>query len=288
MPGTVLLLPEPPPDGAAELAAILAEELAAQGMPAPVRHGAAPEPQIGRVVVSIGTRGRLSAEGPGGLGDDAALRRTIVLDEGICGAGGEDPLLEHARRAGALFVLDEQAAAAYRRHGVRAQVLALGYMPSRATADLAASRPVDIVGVGAPAARRACWREAAESVLSRHRTSAWPAGAPAPLSGAKVAINLHAAADDHRLSWQDVLPALHAGAVVVSEHATGLEPLVPGRHLLVADPSALAWVAEGLLADRDRLARMRADALRRIETQRPLALSVSALRIAIVQLAGRP
>jgi hypothetical protein len=288
VPGAVIVIPQRPSAAVAELAAIVSDELIAQGVPAPIREGAPPQAALGRVVVAIGTRDRPGDTVPArieGLGGFAGLRRTILIDDGPPGALDEDPLLAVARRAGAVFALDEGSARAWRRAGVAARALALGYMPDRDTAQAAVPRPLALVGLGGLTPRRARWRAEAEPVLARHRSALWTADAD--LGAAKVAINLHATGGDPRLSWLEVLPAIHAGAVVVSEHATGLEPLVPGRHLLVADASALAWVAEGLLADRARLAQMREDAVRRIEGWRPLALSISALRIAIVQRGGR-
>ena len=60
-------------------------------------------------------------------------------------------------------------------------------------------------------------------------------------------LNLHAD-EDQRLEWTRVLDAIHAGAVVVSEHATGIAPLDAGAHLLLASPGAIAYVADQLLA----------------------------------------
>ena len=83
-----------------------------------------------------------------------------------------------------------------------------------------------------------------------------------------------------------MLDAIHAGAVVVSEHATGLAPLEPGTHLLVAAADALPYVADHLLSDPDRLAQLREQAYERLSTWIPYALPVSILRAAIVELVG--
>jgi hypothetical protein len=107
------------------------------------------------------------------------------------------------------------------------------------------------------------------------------------LTQSKVALNLHRG-DDRRLEWRRALGAIHAGAVLVSEHATGLAPLTPGEHLLVAGADALPYVAERLVRDPDRLAAMRSAAYDRVSAWVPFALSVSVLRALIVELVGEP
>ena len=93
---------------------------------------------------------------------------------------------------------------------------------------------------------------------------------------------------NHSFDWRGALDAIHAGAVFVSEHASGVSPLVRGEHLLTASADALPYVVEGLLADESRLARIRTQAYERLSAWIPYALSVAVLRAAIVELVGEP
>ena len=288
MPGAVIVLPSTASAARRELAAWIAGELIAQGVPAPVRDAPPPSTGRGEVVISVGLREQLRLEGPGAVGDRSALSRMIVIADDSAGALTDGEYVELLGLAGAVFAGDELTAARYRRRGVAAQVLRLGHMPSRDRFDPAADRPIELVWLGESTPRRRAWLSAAEPVTARHRSRGWGEGAAAPLAEAMIAVNLHPEDGDPRLRWQDVLPAIHAGAVVVSEHATGLEPLIAGTHLLLAAPDSLAYVAEGLLDDPERLARLRRAAHARIAGWLPFALSVSSLRIAIARLAGAP
>jgi hypothetical protein len=76
--------------------------------------------------------------------------------------------------------------------------------------------------------------------------------------------------------------------VVVTEHSSGIAPLNPGQHLLVAGADALPYVVEDLLGDGQRVARLRSQAYERLTNWIPYALSVAVLRAAIVELVGEP
>ena len=85
-----------------------------------------------------------------------------------------------------------------------------------------------------------------------------------------------------------MLDAIHAGAVVVTEHSSGIAPLVAGEHLLVASADSLPFVAESLVRDPERLAALRTAAYERLSSWIPFALPVAVLRAAIVELVGEP
>jgi hypothetical protein len=288
VPGAVIVLPSRPSSAHQDLATLIADELAAQGTPVRVCDASAGPPEPGRVVIAVGPREQLQQSGPDALGDARALRQTIVIADDPPGGLDDEAYVVRLRRAGAVFVLDARTAVAHRRHGSAAQVLRLGYVASRDRFDPESGRALDIVTCGERTARRERELAPAGRVLLRHRCELWPPDAASVHVRAKVAMNLHRDDGDPRLRWNDVLPAIHAGAVIVSEHATDLDPLVVGEHLLVADAAALPYVAEWLLADGSRLDEMRRAAHRRIAGWLPFALSVSALRVAIVQLAGQP
>jgi hypothetical protein len=99
------------------------------------------------------------------------------------------------------------------------------------------------------------------------------------LAAAKVLVNLHRG-DSRSLEWVRVLEAMCNGCVVVSEHSSDIEPLRPGKHLLLGRPRTLVHLARSVLADPARLAAVRADcyALLRSElTMRPSALALAQL-----------
>ena len=104
---------------------------------------------------------------------------------------------------------------------------------------------------------------------------------------AKLSINIHMG-EDSRFEWMQALDAIQAGAVIVTEHSSGLAPLVPGQHLITSSPRSLPYVAEAVLRDEDRLAELRARAYERLSTWLPFALPVSVLRAAVVELVGEP
>ena len=107
------------------------------------------------------------------------------------------------------------------------------------------------------------------------------------LGRTKVLLNVHRA-EDSWLEWLRVLDAIHAGAVVVTEHSSGIAPLVPGEDLLTASFDSLACVLEAALRDGELLGRLRARAHERIRTLLPFALYVSVFRAAAVEIVGRP
>ena len=92
------------------------------------------------------------------------------------------------------------------------------------------------------------------------------------LEQAKVVINLHGG-ESTRIEWRSVLDAIHAGAVIVTEHSSGLAPFVAGEHFLVASGDAIPFVAESLVRDPERLAALRTAAYERLSRWLPFATS---------------
>jgi hypothetical protein len=85
-----------------------------------------------------------------------------------------------------------------------------------------------------------------------------------------------------------MLDAIHAGAVVVTEHSSQIAPLVPGEHVIAASPDALPHIARALLRDPARLMEIRRTAHDRLHDWIPYALWASILRAAVVELIGEP
>ncbi len=286
-----------------ELAATLVFELGRQGVLASAHLGRFPSARPDRVFVLLNPREYVALMGPEAIPSDSVLRRTVFACVEPPPADAADPHLELLSRAGAVFAFDRRHVAALHRLGVAARLLRPGYSEALDHFDPEAQRAIDIMVLGEATPRRTRYLSRAAPILARHNcliqlaapgphphdtTSYLGAGRWPLLARTKVLLNLHGTEDDRGLEWGAVLDAIHAGAVVVSEHATGIVPLEVGQHLLVAAPEALADAADLLLRDPDRLAALRRQAYERLSTWIPYALPVSVLRAAIVELVGEP
>jgi len=284
-----------------DLATTLGQELALQDVPFSVHLGGFPEPRPSLVYVLLDPQAYLAIEGDEALPDPGILRRTIfVCSEPVPAANEEHVAL--LRKAGAVFVLDRRAVVAMRRLGIAARLITRGYAKSLDRFDPTVPRPIDVLFLGTHSPRRTKYLGRAARVLARHNcvlqisertpnaneTGATPAEGRWPLlTQAKVLITIH---NDEQpcFDWAGVLDAIHAGAVVVSEAAGGVAPLVAGQHLLLTSADSLPYVVEDLLSDEQRLMRVRVGAYERIKAWAPYALSVGVLRAAVVELVGEP
>ena len=90
------------------------------------------------------------------------------------------------------------------------------------------------------------------------------------------------------LEWHRVIGAILNGCVVVTEHVLGNEPLVPGEHYVSANYEVLPAVVEGLLADPERMERIRLAAYRRLREAVPVSRTTAGLEKAIERAAANP
>ena len=285
-----------------ELAETLQYELEQQAVPSTLHIGAFPEPRPSLVHILLDPEAYVANEGQEALPDDRLLRRTIFLCAEPLPAVEDDHRATLLRRAGAVFSLDQPSVMAMHRVGIRARLLKPGYSKFLDRFDPAAPRLIDVMFLGTHSLRLTKYLSRAAPVLARHNCLLQIAeGTPSPrgtasfladarwplLARTKVVISLHRE-DESRLDWRGSLDAIHAGAVVVAEHCSGLGLLVPGEHLLVASADALPYVVEDLLEDEERLSRLRSRAYERLKSWIPYALSVAVLRAAIVELVGEP
>lgn len=281
-----------------EFAETLRYELNLQAVPSTLELDGFPAPRDGQVYVLVAPDDYLAVEGEGALPAREILERTILL----CARPFEE-LERHGpdewlRDAGAVFDMDPNSVALLQRAGIPARHLRPGYSKLRDGFDPEAERPLDVTFLGGHTLHRTKQLGRCAPVLARHNCLLHlddPAS-PASIVGdakwdllrqTKVALNLHRGSDSY-LEWLRVLDAIHAGAVVVSEQASGLAPLVPGEHLLVAAPESLPFVLEAALRDDERLTRMRHAAHERIRSVLPFASAVSVLRAVAVELVGHP
>jgi Glycosyl transferase family 2 len=285
-----------------ELAGTLGYELELQSVPCSLHVGGFPAPGPSRVYILMDPYGYVGAEGDEALPSDAILHRTIFLCAEPPPSRGDDEHIALLQRAGAVFVLDQRSVLTMHRLGIPARLVRPGYSKSLDRFDAAADRPIDVMFLGAHSLRRTKYLSCAARILARYNcllqistgtpssgnTTSYLADSRWPLlAQTKVVISLHRD-DGLRFDWRGALDAIHTGAVVVTEPSSGVAPLVPGEHLLVASARALPYVVEDLLGDEDRLARLRSQAYERIKAWIPYALPVAVLRAAVVELVGEP
>lgn len=273
-----------------ELAEALGHELGIQAVTSSVHLRGFPEPRPDRVYVLLDPRGYVAAEGDAALPDDSIMARTVLLCAEPPPTDSRDPHLDVLRRGGAVFAIDQRAVIALSRLGVRARLVRPGYTRLHDHFDPRRPRAIDVLFLGAPTPRQTHYLDGAARVLEREHCGLQiaPADRRWPLlEQAKVVINLHGG-ESTRIEWRSVLDAIHAGAVIVTEHSSGLAPFVAGEHFLAASGDAIPFVAESLVRDPERLAALRTAAYERLSRWLPFALPVAVLRAAIVELVGEP
>lgn len=284
-----------------EVAATLRYELDQQDMPSTVHMDLFPEPGPGTVYVLVGPREYAALEGDASMPDDQILKRTIFLSAEEPGSLLDDPSIDVYRRAGAVFDIHWQTVARLRQAGIPARHLRPGYSKLRDRFDLAAERPIDVLFYGSHSLRRTRQLASCAGLLAGHNCVLQISDDSNPNTGdstsflgenrwglleqAKIALNVHRG-EAHQLEWLRLLDAIHTGAVVVTEHSSGLAPLVPGEHLLVAAPESLRFVLEAAIDDEQRLVRLRTQAYELLRTWLPFALSASVFRAAALELVG--
>jgi hypothetical protein len=290
---------------ARELAETLAHELGLQDMPGEVTLTGALAPvedpdALLPVYVLIDPRPLVSATGPELPGPEL-LRRTVVVWTGPPARAADGEALSALRWAGAVFATSQRSLAALHRIGIKARLLRAGYSKSLDRFDPEAPRSLGALFLGVESPRRREQLAHARQVLGRRFEAVTATAEPradeprAPLaaprwdllSQAEILLAIHAG-EDRAVDWPGVLDAIHAGAVVVTEHSSQIAPLVPGEQLFVASPDALPHVARALLRDPARLQAIRGAAHARLRDWIPYALWASILRAAVVELIGEP
>jgi hypothetical protein len=302
MPEAAFVLPFRHDAWLADLVQTVRYELELQAVVSTLSVGRFPELRADRVYVLVDPWAYVAAGGEDALPDDSVLKRTIFLLSERPPTAGDALHQALLQRAGDLFAFDPRTRLALERLEIPCRLLRPGFSASVDRFDPDAERPIDLAFVGARSERRERYLQRAADVLDRHPSSVHltdatdgsdhsmvaPADTSAGvLAQAKIALNLHAGSDN-ALEWHRVVNAVHAGAVVVSEHAHGFAPLIPGDHLLVGSADAVPYVAETLLNDETRLAHMRVAAHERLRSWLPFAFPVSVLRAALVELVGEP
>jgi len=208
---------------------------------------------------------------------DEQLKRTIGFCVEHPGNATFEVSASRGARLGALFDINADSTDELRRRGLSVERFRLGYSPQWDAwgGDSTSLRPTDITYMGTTDARRDQLLALQAEALSRwdcrillppHEQMTQPR--PDFLMGSeklrhlaqsKVLLNLHRGAS-RALEWVRILEAMCNGCLVVSERSTDFDPLTPGENILFARASVAVSVAEGLLRDPARLAKMRHEA----------------------------
>jgi hypothetical protein len=233
------------------------------------------------------------------------LGRTIAFCTEQPGTHWFDLSASRARSAGVAMDINPGAVRELRRRGVRAEHFRLGYTSfwDAWQGEEQRERPVDVLHLGAVNARRL-------RALAGYAETLWPLETrllvpperpkaeerpdfllgPAKwelLASSRTLLNLHRQEYGY-FEWVRVLEAAANGCVVVSEHSAGCEPLVPGEHFVSGTLENLAFLADGLLRDEDRLARMRRATYELIRSELPMRPAAEKLAALAQRLARSP
>ncbi len=292
-----------------ELAEVLRHELEAIGLGTSLSTEGFPDVADDRVYALLPPHEYFALEGAANPPPPGAMRRTIL----IC---AEQPETIHFRQnlslasaGGALFDINARAVRAYRRRGVRAEHLRLGYTSVWDHSDTAEAR-TDLLFLGAHTPRRgAILTGMAEDLAHLDATlvlsdnsrpnpggsATFLAGAEKweALSGARILLNIHQGSEPY-FEWHRVLQAIHCGAAVLTEDSSDFAPLEPGADFEMCAAPDLSRSLRDLAADEPRRSQMARHALERIRAELPM--SETAARLATVaeevaagnRLAARP
>jgi hypothetical protein len=230
--------------------------------------------------------------------------RTIALGVEHPGTGTFEVSTEHAARLGGWFEIAESSVRTLAARGHLAELFELGFVPGwdrwGGTDD---DRPVDVTYLGSADPRRLAVLAAAAPALTGLRTDLLvpphePMTGSRPdflvaddkwrhLARSKVIVNLHR---EEKAAFEVVrgLEAILNGCVIVTEPSSDLGPLVPGRHLLVAEPDQVGPVVRALVHHPERRTEIARAAYDLVRTE--LAMDPQASRLADVarRLAGAP
>jgi len=286
-----------------EVVAAIRHELDQLGVASSVRTSGFPEPRPERVYVLVPPH-EFFALHPGLDPPLELLRRSLY----IC---GEQPGTSHfeenaalASDAAAVFDFSRWSTREYARRGVHAEHFQLGYSPLWDHFDAMRERDVDLLFIGAYTDRRgaalasygdALWRWRSRIIFADNSAPNWARSARflsgaekwQALASAKVLLNIHQGAAPY-FEWHRIVQTIANGCVVVTERSAEYEPLVPGEHFLSGRTESLLHLAQTLLEDPDRRARMQRDAYQLLRDELPLRRTVERLVAVAEMVRSRP
>jgi len=235
------------------------------------------------------------------------LRRTVAIGTEQPGTAWFEEVKSIAQREGVITLdINRLGVAEFRRHGIDARFLQLGYVPEwdRWHGDTDSDRPIDLTFLGGYSPRRAaliaqCARHLRTKRAAIHLAETWTPHTKRTqsflygprkwdlLRDSKLMLNVHRSENAY-LEWARMIEAAANGCVFVTEHSSGYEPLVPGEHFVTGTLSSLSFLVAGLLNDPDWIADVRDKAYRLLTEKLTIARSVAVLADAVRELAGVP
>ena len=275
-----------------ELAEALRAELEALGVATSTSAEGFPALRDGLVYVLIPPHEYFALAAPDERPTTAQLERTLFF-------GAEQPgtwfFEEDARLAtgphGALLDINAGSVRELRRRGFTAHHAPLGWTARWSrwdpdAPDAADGRDIDALHLGIYSWHRAQALAAAGPVLHHRRNhfvlgddrsanSAGKAGFKVEdekwslLRLSRVLLNIHVAKRPY-FEWLRIVEAIMNGAVVVSEHSAGFDPLRPVEHFHTARATSLGHIAEKLLEDEPDRLRLATQAWRFLHDEMPL------------------
>ncbi len=286
-----------------ELAEALRHELKRLGIETEVSNDAFPGLEQGRVNVLLAPHEYAALAPPGAAPTSGALARTITVCTEQPGTPWFTLGSRFAAASGAVFDINRRGVRELESLGVSATYMQLGYSELW-DRGAGGEREVEICFLGGASHRRRralavfgseLWRHRCRLILSDNARPSTDSGPSFVAGGAKldllsrsrILLNIHR--DDRPyFEWQRILEAIHCGAVVVSEHSTDYDPLVPGEHFLSGELYSLQHVAAHALTDENRRREMADAALGLIREQIPMRSAAEQLAAAAESLLTSP
>lgn len=261
-----------------DLVEALVDELALLGADAGVAPGGVPDDDAAAVPVFVGP----AASAP-------SSARSILLATELPGTPGFAAEADHARCAGAVLAVHADAVRELRHLGLSVDHAPAGWTGRWAAAADGPARDVDVLHLGEHTPRRGLAFSRFAPQLVRFDAQLWfgDADATALLPRARVLVAVHAADRPH-LDALVVVRALAAGVAVVTEQASGTDPLVPGSHLLAGGVDRLGLLTAGLLEDEPRRAALAVQAAEFLRAELPLRATAERLAARADEVAGQP
>jgi hypothetical protein len=236
----------------------------------------------------------------------AQMRRTVAICTEQPGTPWFDLACGIAIHAGSVLDINRLGVNVLNRRGVAAEHVPLGYVPGWDAwgGEAGSERSVDLMFLGGNTERRAQVLSRCGDVMGRRRSSIHLAETTRPhvagktsflsherkwkaLADAHVLMNVHRTALPY-MEWHRVIGAVLNGCVVLTEHALGTDPMRPAEHYISSNYEMLPQVLEGLLAEPERLERLRHSAYELVRREMPLSATVDALQKAVERAAANP
>jgi GT2 family glycosyltransferase len=285
-----------------ELVEAIRFELAEQGVSS-VLEERFDDPDPNRVYVLAPPHEYVALEGEAALPAPELLARTLFLCAEQPGTVHFDQNIELARRAGAVFDINPRSVELFQAAGIPARQLGLGHTRYWDHFEADGERDIDILFLGSHSPRRVralnryaptlspwnCHLQISDNSVPNviQSTSFLAEGKWDLLARTKILINLHQGEEPY-FEWLRAVDAIHCGAVLVTEHSTGFQPLAPGKHMFVGEINSLAEIADVLLRDPDRLGEVRRTAHEFLVDSMPFSASVSEFLGAARNLLAQP